>query len=385
MRKKIAHLQLLPMLSGVQRVSYQELAHLDEGIEAHILCKERGELVTELEAVGVSFRGIPSLQRAIHPWKDFQAFCQLYSLFKSEEYDVVHTHSSKTGFLGRLAAKLAGVPCIVHTIHGFAFPAAKSKFEYIVYWLLEWIAGRCCDVVIALTESDRLICTKSLGIDESSVRLLPNAVDRTVYYPVNELDRSSLRKSVLSEDVDEVVAVMVGRMWEQKAPELFVRAAIRAFEQSGNLRLKLYLVGDGELRNGLEKEVAEAGLSERIKFLGWRSDVPDILRASDIFVLPSRWEGMPLAILEALATKLAVVVSDIPGNRAALGQRECGVTFPAESVDDLSTILVQLTEHSEMRRKYAEKGCQHISDNHDLENRICKIRDLYNQILSSKL
>lgn len=379
---KIAHLQLFPLLSGVQQVSYQELTRLPGGrFQRELICKERGDLVEALSGEGVEFHPIGRLQRAVHPVKDFVALWDLLGLFRKRRYDIVHTHSSKTGFLGRLAARLAGVPCIVHTVHGFAFPAARGRVEMAIYWLMEWIAGRCCDAVVVLTESDRNICVKSLGLPASKVHLLPNGIDTQMYRPAIRHERDEVRSNLAVDD--EKLILMVGRLSRQKAPECLVEAAIQLLRSQPHL-MKFFLVGDGEMRGELERKIKEVGLEGQIHLLGWRTDVAELLKAADVFVLPSRWEGLPLALLEAMACGVPVVASDIPGNRAAVADGMCGRLFPVDDSQGLAEAISKLVRSPEVSNQLIQAGLKKIQQAHRLPDRIGKLVELYEEILGLK-
>ncbi|HCO1401679.1 TPA: glycosyltransferase, partial [Escherichia coli] len=154
-KTKIVHVQLMPLLSGVQRVSLQEIERLPKNeYEISVICKEPGPLVDGLREDINKFY-IPSLCREISLINDLRSLYLLYKNFKREKYDIVHTHSSKTGVLGRVAAKLAGVPCIIHTVHGFAFESAKRSYVRLLYRILERIGAKCSTKIICLHEDDK--------------------------------------------------------------------------------------------------------------------------------------------------------------------------------------------------------------------------------------
>lgn len=310
---RIAHVQLLPLLSGVQQVTLDELERLSPGYQRWLICKEEGPLTMAALKAGAQILTSEALVREIHPRFDFKALWQIWRYCRRHRFDVVHTHSSKTGVLGRLAARLAGVPCIVHTVHGFAFPAAKSRLQRQIFYAMEWLGARCSHLVICLHEEDAHICIKALKLPPERVAILPNGIDLEKFSPLAAGDARTLRDELGLPD-DRQLIIMVGRLWEQKDPGCLVEAYCQLW-QRGDPGADLILVGDGTLREQLQQQVETAGLQAHVHFLGWRTDISDLLRVSDIFVLPSRWEGMPLAILEAMGSGLPAVVSDIPGNR----------------------------------------------------------------------
>lgn len=377
---RITHLQLLPLLSGVQRVTLDELERLDDSAERWLLCQELGPLTEGAQASGARVVTVPPLVREIHPLQDLKALWQLWCCFRRERFDVVHTHSSKTGVLGRLAARLAGVSCIVHTVHGFAFPAATSGLQRRIFHAMEWLGARCSHRVICLHEEDARICREQLGLPAEQVVVLANGIDLKKFRPLTVgADRAALRRS-LGLPVNRQLILMVGRLWEQKNPGGLV-AAYRRLWAAGDPGADLVLVGDGELQPELAKVVQEAGLTEHVHFLGWRTDTPELLRTSDIFVLPSRWEGMPLAILEAMGSGLPVVVSDIPGNRHLVEDGAQGLLFPVEDDQALATSLRRLIDQPALRQQLGKAGRQKVVAEHDVQHRVEQMSSLYRQVL----
>lgn len=376
-RKKIIHVQLLPLMSGVQKVSLDELAHLDrESYEPIVVCKAEGEFTERLRDMGVRIHLVPELERDLRPARDIKAFARMYSFFKLEKPAIVHTHSSKTGVLGRLAAWCAGVPLIVHTVHGFAFPAESRKAIKAIFKFLERRAGKVTDTMIVLNDTDAAIARDDLGVPDSRQALLPNGVDTDTYAPAAAAVRDALRRSLFDiADRDHVIIGMVGRLWLQKNPQCFVRAAIQVAAQRANAGF--FMVGDGEYRAELEAAIKISGYGERIRILGWRSDVPDVLKGLDVMVLPSRWEGMPLAILEAMSTAVPVVASNIPGNNHLVQDGETGRLFPPGDVDALAAALIELVDDPAKRARFSAQARAKVVADHTLSARMDRITEIY--------
>ncbi|AVV35239.1 glycosyltransferase family 1 protein [Halomonas sp. SF2003] len=379
---RISHLQLLPLLSGVQRVSLDELERLDAYSVRVLVCQSRGPLTKGAEASGASVIVVPDLVREINPLRDIKALWYLWNCFRREKFDVVHTHSSKTGVIGRLAAKLAGVRCVVHTVHGFAFPAATSSLQRILFHTMEWIGARCSHRVICLHEDDAKICREKLGLPDERIEIMANGIDLQKFHPLSlEDDRDALRGRV-GLPADRKLVVMVGRLWEQKNPACLVEAYCQLWA-SGDPEADLVLVGDGALKESLEARVKLAGLEPHVHFLGWRTDTPELLRLCDVFVLPSRWEGMPLAILEAMGCGLPVIVSDIPGNRHLVHHAENGLLFPVENSGSLASALVELLENASLRIRLGASGRAKVEAEHDIQQRVQNMEALYRDVLSA--
>lgn len=379
---RIVHVQLLPLLSGVQRVTLDELERLSSDYQRWLICKNNGALTENASNAGVQILTCPSLVRKIHPRSDLKALWQLWRYFRRHRFDVVHTHSSKTGVLGRIAAWLAGVPCVVHTVHGFAFPAAKSKLQYQIFQAMEWIGARCSHLVICLHEEDARICREQLKLPAERVAILPNGIDLNKFSPVTSCEQLHILRDKLDLPVDRQMIIMVGRLWEQKDPVCLVKAYCSLWKQ-GDPGADLILVGEGELQPQLQEFVNEAGLQAHVHFLGWRSDTPDLLRASNIFVLPSRWEGMPLAILEAMGTGLPVIVSNIPGNCHLVTHEQQGLLFPAGDSTVLAKALNKLLAEPELHTRLGKNARFRVEQFHDIRDRVKRMESLYSKILNS--
>lgn len=372
---KIAHLQLLPLVTGVQRVTLDELERLDtDKFTPYIICKESGPLTDEAESKAITCLLSNNLVREISPKRDLLAFWELYRLFRQYRFDVVHSHSSKTGVIGRIAAKLAGVPMVVHTVHGFAFPAAKNKLEKCIFFAMEWLGTKCSDKIICLHDADREIAKNQLGASDSQLEVLANGVDTTKYSPATSEIKLSMCKE-LGLPQDAVIVGMVGRLWKQKNPQAFVDTALRLL--STNVNAHFVLVGDGELKTVLEEQVNQAGFSDNVHFLGWRNDTPQLLKSFDIFVLPSLWEGMPLAILEAQATGLPCVVSNIQGNNHLVTHNVDGFLFDLDKPEELALYIARFIKDEALRTKFGISGRDTILKKHDIDERIKEIARLY--------
>jgi glycosyltransferase involved in cell wall biosynthesis len=376
-RIKIIHLQLLPLMSGVQKVSIDELANLDPARYDRIaVCKCEGDFTDHLRRIGVRVQLVPELERAISPIRDVQAYLALRNFFRTESPHIVHTHSSKTGILGRFAASAACVPTIVHTVHGYGFPSEPRWAMRAFFRLLEQRAGRVTDHVIVLNDTDAAIAHEELGVPDRRIELLPNGVDVDTFAPATSECREALRRSVFCiDDPDHVIVGMLGRLCFQKNPHCFVRAAARAAVLRPNATF--ILIGDGELRSELEDMISASGKKDRIRILGWRSDVPEILKALDLMVLPSRWEGMPLAILEAMSTAVPVVASDIPGNNHLVHDGKDGRLFPVDDDAALASALISLIDNSTDRARLSAEARASVIENYTLKKRMENIIAIY--------
>lgn len=387
MNKKIrvVHLQLLPIMSGVQKVALDEMALIDKDVfDPVLVCKMPGDFTKAVNELGVECHYVEALQRPLSPLRDMKALFKLYKLFKVMRPDVVHTHSSKTGVLGRIAAKLAGVPAVIHTVHGFPFDSASSSRQRLLYLALEWISARFCDAMVLLKNADLELTKSTLGVPSQKLHLIPNGVSVNSFQPLDHELKLAQKRQLLKCDVREVSVAMTGRLWEQKNPECFVRAAIHLLHRR-DVNASFYLIGDGPLRGELQTLIDASGFSSRIKILGWRDDVKALLQVMDVFALPSRWEGLPLAILEAMAAGLPVVASNIPGNTDLVEDGVTGYLFEGENDFALAEKLLPLIWNGEKRAQFGAGARARAFDQYRIESRIETMQKLYCRLLANEL
>lgn len=379
---KIAHIQLLPLLSGVQRVSLDELQRLDPTkFDRYIICKEPGPLTTEAEKYGIKTLFVSSLCRNINLKKDLQSFISLIKLIKKFKFDVVHTHSSKTGVLGRLAAKLSRVSLIVHTVHGFSFPAAKTRMEYLLFLTMEKVGYKCCDFLICLHEEDKNVAIKKLNANENNIQIIPNGVDVNKFKMAGENKRNQLRQQ-LGFKKESFLIGMTGRLWEQKNPLLLLKVFNEILKTERNIHL-LY-VGDGELKTKIMVFCEENDLSNHVHLMGWQNDTTPFFNVFDIFVLPSLWEGMPLAILEAQSSSLACIASDIPGNRHLITNGYDGMLFSLNDSNTLKSAITDLLQDPNKRRLLGSNAREKVLAENDIVLRVDTMEHIYERSLNSQ-
>jgi glycosyltransferase involved in cell wall biosynthesis len=346
---KLLHIQLLPLLSGVQNMMLTLLSGLDsEKYEIYVLCKPGGALVDEIKARGYHFIPLKSLRREISFW-DCIALIQLFLIFKKYKFDIVHTHSSKTGFLGRIAAKAAGVKKIIHTVHGFSFHDFQPKIARQAYIFLEKIAAKCCHKLVFVNQFER-----KLAIEKKIVS--PHQAI-TIY---NGVTIPSLQKTIDCQSWNKKIVIgSVSRFCEQKNIIQSVLTAVKIARK--DKRFQFIFIGDGELWERCHKIVKFAKMEKQIVLTGWQNNIDEWLTKFDVFFLFSKWEGLPISILEAMSVGLPVIASDIKGNNE-LVTKETGELVPISMVDKLSALFFSLPENCKewqnkgiMARKIVEK------------------------------
>jgi glycosyltransferase involved in cell wall biosynthesis len=299
-----------------------------------------GSLHGECRERGVPLYFCPPLVRRIAPSHDVRALLRLFAHFRRERPDVVHTHSSKAGILGRMAAKAARVPVVVHTVHGWSFHPEQPRPIYATYLNLERLCARLCDALVCVARPDIEEGVKQNIGRREQYRLIRSGIEVEAFQSVELSQIEARQRAGLPQNA--WIVGSVGRLSPQKAPDDLLAAFAQAF--SSRLDAHLALVGDGPLRAALETQAQEANLSERVHFLGLRRDVPELLRAFDCFALSSHWEGLPRTLPQAMAAGLPIVATRVAGVPDAVSNGENGLLVSPSAPDELASALLRLAE-----------------------------------------
>ncbi len=293
---------------------------------------------------------IPSLQRAINPWQDVAVLCSLARLLLRERVDIVHTHSSKAGIVGRLAARLVRVPVAMHTIHGFGVDVGRGPVRSMLRWS-ERFAATMTDRLVAVSHRTR----------EDGLRMGIGHLRQyvTIPYRIDDAARScsidQRRATRRNLNLNGAPTVgMIACLKPQKAPLDFLRVAHQVLQHVPSAQF--LLVGDGELRDQIKTDIQRLGLSSRCRLLGWRRDVPELLSAMDVLALSSRWEGLPIAILEAMAAGKPVVAMNVGGVGEAVTDGQTGFVIPPGNLRLMVDRIVSLLQSPEQAVEMGERG-----------------------------
>jgi glycosyltransferase involved in cell wall biosynthesis len=294
-------------------------------------------------------------------------------------FHIVHTHASKAGFVGRLAAKMARVPVVVHTAHGWAFNPFQPRRTFVFYLTLERLAARWCDAIVCVS-GEQSAWSRRLRLGR------PGQV-RTMLYGIpakprrTETHAAALRKE-LGARLDTSLILSAARLMPQKNHADLLRAMSLLREDVP--AAKLLLAGDGALRGRLETLAQSLGLDSSVVFLGFRTDIDHLLHACDIFVLSSLWEGMPLALLEAMAAEKAVVATDIMGTREAVQNGRTGLLVPPRNPHALAAAIRELVENRDEATRMARRAREQIETRFSFEQHFCELQGLYESLLRKK-
>ena len=320
--------------------------HFDVTVAAH----GPGPLREAAEAAGARFHALRGVRREVSPWHDAAGLVELVRLLRRERPDILHASSSKAGVLGRLAAVAAHVPVRIFTVHGWAF-AAHSGAASRLYRLVDRLVEPLTTVTICVSENDRLagLAAKTCAAERTIV--IPNAVA----LPAVCRSRSTERELPLF--------LAVGRL---RAPKDFM-TFVRALGKLPPGSFDAVIVGEGPDRGPLEHEIGVLGLAGRVRLAGERRDVPELLADANVFVLSSRSEGHPVAILEAMAAGLPVVASRVGGVPEQVSHGETGLLVEPGDPDELAAALRRLATDPSLRLRLGAAGRERAEHTFDLD------------------
>jgi glycosyltransferase involved in cell wall biosynthesis len=320
----------------------------DRGHEVIGGCAE-GPLLDGVRAEGFRVIALP-LVRRISPLAHIRAFRALVAILRAEKPDLVHAHMPISGFLTRLAARVAGVPKVAYTCHGFLFNDGSSPaIRRILSFIMEWTAARVTDVFLTVSEAEAADARR-LGIARHA-QPVRNGRDPTRFRPDPDA-RARIRRE-LGIPEDRVVIIAISRLvWHKGYPEL--AAAMPQVPGA-----ELWVVGRRlETDRGADMEalLRSAGLGDRLRLLGYREDTAAFLAAADIFTLPSRFEGLPMSVIEAMLTGLPVVATNVRGPDEQIVEGETGLKIPPGDARALAVALQRLTADAAIRRRMGHAG-----------------------------
>jgi glycosyltransferase involved in cell wall biosynthesis len=341
-----------------------------------------GSLVERALSHGYKVEVIDEMRRAILPLKDLNTYRKLLRRFKELRPDVVHTHSSKAGIIGRRAAHRAGVPAIVHTIHGLAFTASTSRLVNGVY---KWLEQNAAPL------TDRIVCVADAMRDESLAAGIGRPDQYVTVY--SGMETAPFLNPPVPRDVvrrqygiagDDVVVGTIARLFHLKGHEDLLDLAPALCAKFP--KLKFIWVGDGLLREQFERQIGLMGLTERFILTGLvpPSRIPELCNAMDILVHPSRREGLARALAQAALTRVPVIAYDVDGNREGLINEQSGYVIPPFDRAKLGEKLDVLLNDPTLARKMGERGREFALDRFDSKVMVEALEGVYRQVVRSR-
>ena len=379
MSKKIKLLHVithLPIGGAQDNTLYTvELLNKDK-YDISLSCNLNGELVSRAKKVKhLKLYDVPSLRREVSIINDIRAFLYLYKLIKKENFTIIHTHSSKAGFLGRIAAMLNKTPIVIHTIHGFAFHDYMNSFKKNIFIYLEKLSAKWTHGLVTVSNLNK---KKVVDLGIAPIEKLKNiysGIDLTLF--INEKN-DQFRKE-LNLDSSHLLLGSVGRLSNQKDPITMIEAFCIVIKRFPNAHLTL--VGEGELRDEILIKIDQLQLNGRVHLTGNKNNPWKIYHSLDLFIMSSIYEGLGRSITEALSCGVPVVCTSVEGVPEIVRDNETGILVPPKDPSALATGIIKSLNDMDNARKMAEEGRKFVNENFDVKKMVDDIDTLYDTFL----
>jgi glycosyltransferase involved in cell wall biosynthesis len=373
-RIKVAHIITRLELGGAQQNTLYCCAHHDrKKYDVLLISGVGGQLDAEAKKIkDCKTYFLPELKHPVRPLWDLKALGRMTEILKEEKVDLIHTHSSKAGILGRLAAKKAGVPVIIHTVHGWGFYPGQFFLLRWFYEVLERWAARFTDVIIAVSEENKQ-AGLAAGIGrEDQYRVIHSGIDPS-QYRLSFFSARRARAKLKSKGLPSVL--VLSNFKAQKSP-------LDVVEVADALRSKLPYVrflwaGDGPLFGKVEQEIKARGLGRHFLLLGWRKDIAELLAAGDVLLLTSVYEGLPRVVLQAMAAEKPVVATAVSGTPEAVQQGITGYLNEPHDTAGLAESLFRILKEPALARKMGKAGRKALQGSFLIDEMLTQIEQVY--------
>ena len=357
-KMKICHVITRMIVGGAQENTLLTIkGHIEKGHEVVLVTGfspgREGELLKNVEMPPFKIVEIPEMVREVSPVKDLKALRKLREYFKKEKFDVVHTHSSKAGIIGRIAARQAGVPVVVHTVHGQAFHAYEKPWKKLLYITAERIAAKYCDKIYAVAQAMIDQCVDAKVAPREKYMVVYSGMDTAAF--ANARRNMELRQKLGIPENAKVI-VTVARLFPMKGYEEMLPAAARLIKEFPDLHF--LPVGDGPMYDELQKQIADLGLSGNFHFAGLvpPHEVCDYIAQADLLWHLSLHEGLPRAVVQALAVGIPAIGYKLDGTPEVVLNGKTGYVTAPQDVDAVVTRSRELLNDAALRAEMGKNG-----------------------------
>lgn len=368
---KVMHVITKLELGGAQVNTVYTYEHLNRNSFEAWLISGPGGILTDKVKEKDHLIIIDELVRPINPWNDFKAYLRLKKIFKEIKPDIVHTHSSKAGILGRLAARAAGVPVIIHSVHGFSFSPFQSFVKRNLFIAAEkWVAKKTTEFIFV--SSDDIDTAKEKKLIKGNYSLIRSG------FPFEKFQKRSTgtaaQRAVYSLEPEDKVCGIIAPFKPQKGLFHLIEIASRVImglkkrNQDNNTTAKIstnvrfIITGDGALRPQIEEKLKEKGIWDYFRLPGFVFDIENAIDTFDIGMSTALWEGLPQSLVQLRLKKKAVVASDIPGNREVIRHGKNGFLVDVKDYDGFSEKVIQLLTDRALCQQLSEYSEEDFSD-----------------------
>jgi glycosyltransferase involved in cell wall biosynthesis len=365
-------IHVVNLTEGLDSERYQSLLVAGSENEAE------GSMLDFALSHGVQPTVIPEIVTAFRlAPRDAKALWKLYSLMRKERPHIVHTHTAKAGFLGRIAARLAGVPIVVHTFHGHVLHGYYAPAKNELLRRVERSLARVTDRLVTVSEQVKNELVDYGIAKPGKITVIPLGFDLEPFFN-SHTHRGGFRREMGLSAETKLVGI-VGRIFPIKNHALFLESAARIFVREPAARF--VIVGDGVLRATLEKQARELGIIDRVLFTGWRRDLPRIYADLDTLVISSDNEGTPVSAIEAMASSCPVVATHVGGLPDLITDHETGILVPPRDARGMARAVLELFQNPQLARHTARRGMTAARERFALERLIFDMDRLYRQLV----
>ncbi len=350
-----AELALVQLVTRIDRTRW----------EPHVIALGREtELVDQLRSAG-----IPTICLNATSWRQFSIYPRLVRQFRKIKPAIVQTYLFHANILGRMAARSARVK---HVVSGIRVAERRGKWYHLVdRWTDRWVSKHVC-----VSRAVRDFTLRMTRIPAEKMVVIPNGVDLSRFSDALPIPRESLPAC----NEQDLLALFVGRLDPQKGVFDLLNLAQNLKESLPHL--KWLIAGEGVLKQEMENRIEKMNLNDRVHLLGRRDDVAQLMRTADLFVFPSRWEGMPNVILEAMAARVPVVSYDVEGIQELLSDQQSGLIVPGGNITEMARAIASLATSLERRQHYAEKAFEKVRDQFSWEQTVSQYERLYESLIN---
>lgn len=339
-----------------------------------------------VNSLGLKPRIIHGMKRSINPMNDYRAYREIRKIIREYKPDIVHTHASKAGALGRLAALHEGVPVIVHTFHGHVFHSYFGKITTSVFKAIERFLGKRTSAIVAISEQQKKELTEVHHIcTPAKVNVIPLGFDLNRFHENREAKRKEFRQAWMIEP-DQIVVSIIGRLVHVKNHEMFLESIAELFS-STNGQVRALIVGDGELKEQLIAKAQQLGINFGLKpgkepliFTSWIKDVDTVLAGTDIVALTSWNEGTPVSLIEAHAASCPVVSTLAGGVEDIVAHDSTGFLCKPGDTKTFTNYLSRLINDSELREQMANKAAERVMQRYHYSRLVQDMANLYGRL-----
>ena len=363
---KIAHVVVSSELAGAQQISLDILSSItNKNIKKYIICGELSEgskdFISAFEQANVEIISIPKLKRSIG-FNDISVFLLLYKLFKKHHFDIVHTNSTKPAIVARIAAKLAGIKNVIHTVHGIAFHKRVSPPVRIIYWVMEYFSALFGDFNVSVN------CFYKKYYPFINTPVIHNGVDfKKLTYNKNKIEGC-------------INFAFIARLDEQKNPIEFLTAAkIFLGGYNSSKKIKFTLAGNGPLMNDCLEYIRDNELGDFVEVKGWVRNKSDFYSCVDVLCQPSEWEAFGLVFVEAAYFEIPSMAKAVEGIPEVIDSQRTGFTYNG-GAEAMSELMLRYAENPALIKEHGEAAKKNAQDKFSIEIMTDKYKKLYNII-----